>query len=433
MKEVSQLHIRVIDSPGGLFLPVAERFARDAKLVEYWTPAWEQKPRARTDSIGYQYNGVERIPCPFENKRDVDLWCFPDIDFGGFQMDLIEQGFTVWGGRNGDQLENSRGLFLKTLKKVGLSVPKFKAITGISPLIEYLKDNEDKYIKVSKHRGDWETMHFRSWKLDKNEVYARAVRLGPLGDLKTFYVFDPIDTIIEDGLDSFCIDGQWPQNCIHAMEKKNEGLLATTALFSEIPEGLRSINEAFSDELRRYGYRGDFSTEVRITEDGEHFFIDPTCRKASPVSQVQTELWENYTEYHWAGANGEIVEPKPTAQFGCQVLLKSTGNPLNWVEFELPEQLQQWVKCSNAMIVNGKVCIPPMDNDHGADVGWLCATGDSIRDCVATMKDYIKELPDGITADPYALADLIKEVEESEKQGLEFTDQPVPEPEIVVQ
>ena len=43
-----------------------------------------------------------------------------------------------------------------------------------------------------------------------------------------------------------------------------------------------------------------------------------------------------------------------------------------------------------------------------------------------------KKLPDGVVAHTEGLADVLKEIHEAEEQGIEFTEQTVPEPEIVI-
>lgn len=432
MKSVSEIIIRVIDSEGGLFLPVASRMARDAKLVEYWTPAWEAMPTVRRNSLGDGFENLRRVDYPFSTKNKPDLFVFPDLDFAPMQKDALERGFAVWGNRDAEELENRRGLFLDTLEKVGLPVPKHERIRGLEPLMDRLKKIEDKYIKVSKYRGDFETMHWRSWELDKTELFRRAMRLGPFGSHMMFYVFDPIDAILEDGVDTFCIDGRWPETCIHGVEKKNCGFIATVAKMSELSEELRRVNEAFGPVLAQYGARGNFSTEVRITED-EAYFIDPTIRAGIPPSQIQTEMFSNYTEFHWSGANGELVEPEPAYQFGGQVLLRAKQHKDDWTVVEFPEELKQWVKCGAACEVDGRLCIGPNAEDDSVEIGWLCAAGDTLKEFIEHLRENLELLPDGVEADAHTVADLLGEISEAEDKGLEFTEQEVPSPGAVLE
>jgi hypothetical protein len=168
-----------------------------------------------------------------------------------------------------------------------------------------LHDKEDRWIKISRFRGDFETLHWRSWDEDSNRLDAFAVKFGPFREQINFYVFEPIDTDIEDGCDTWCIDGAYPELVIHGMEAKDKAYIGTWQKYSDLPEPLRRVGDAFSPILAGFDYRSFFSTEVRITEDGEPYFIDPTCRAGSPPSQVMTEMIANYSEIIWGGANGK--------------------------------------------------------------------------------------------------------------------------------
>lgn len=211
----------------------------------------------------------------------------------------------------------------------------------------------------------------------------------------------------------------------------NSAYLGTMAKLSDIPEEVRRAAEAFAPVLGEFGYRGFFSTEVRIAGD-KSYFTDPTLRAGSPPSQVLTELFANLGEIIWAGANGECIDPEPAAKFGAQVLLKAGGSRDAWSVVSIPDKIKQWVKCGGSCQVDGRIGIPP-DEANGSDIGWLVAIGDTITGLIETLQEHAKALPDGITCDLTSLAELIEEIHEAEAQGMEFTDQRVPEPAIVTE
>lgn len=425
MKPVSDLTVCVVDH--GLFLPVAQRLARDCKKVYYSTETERAFPTVQ-DIVGDGFTDVERVDSLWRVHDRVDLFVFPDVGFGPLQKHLVDDNHPVFGAMEGSTIETNRGKFLRTLREVGLSVPPFKALRGMDALKDYIWDREDVFIKVSNWRGDWETLHWRSRSLDEIELTIRAVRLGPWKDHLTFYVFDPIDTTIEDGCDSFCVDGQWPETCIHGMECKDKALIATFQKFSDLPEQLRVVNEAFRPVLAEYGYRSFFSTEVRITEQGEGFFIDPTCRAGSPPSQVQAEMIANYSEMIWAAANGQVIEPEPAAKFGVQAVLKIPGNEGEWRILTLDEELEPWVKASMCSRVEDRLVFAPGTHE---EVCWLTATGNTIEETIDALKERVELLPDGVCCPCEALSELIEEIHEAEEKGMEFTDQPVPDASIV--
>ena len=83
-----------------------------------------------------------------------------------------------------------------------------------------------------------------------------------------------IDSEVEAGIDTFCIDGAYTGNSIIGIEGKDVCFVAQ--VFAENPPILQEINDAFAPVFKELGYRGNYSTEVRIDKDGVGWFIDPT-------------------------------------------------------------------------------------------------------------------------------------------------------------
>lgn len=428
---LSEVSACVVDH--GRFLHVARRLGRDFGQVYYYTPTERDCPLIREACIGVGFPEIERIQSIRRAKlKGCNLFVFPDIGFEDEQDELVEQGFLVWGGRGACRLESNRGKFLDVLKTTSLPVPVYQEIIGINDLRFNLVDQEDKYIKISKFRGDWETMHWTNFREMEGKIDEYAVRFGPLKESVTFYVFDAIDTEIEDGVDTYCIDGKWPETVLKGMECKDKAFLGTVQKFADVPKEVRIVNETFGPILKEYGYRGYFSTEVRITKDGQSYFLDPTCRAASPPSQVQAELFANLGEIVWKGAQGELVEPEATAQFGVQAALSIEGDRAEWNVVEFPDELDQWVKCGFCFMSDGRMCFPPITEYNTSELGYLCATGNSIHEAIENLSEHRDQLPFGVKCEFNSLADLLKEVHAAEDQGLEFTRQEVPEPETVV-
>lgn len=435
MKPVSDVVACVIDH--GLFLPIAQTLAEQYKHVYWWSPWDTGFPKVAEGIVGDGFKNITRVTDIWRVKKKCDLFVCPDVGFGGLQQELVSQGFPVWGHHGADELETDRGLFLETLDELGMPTPKYEVIMGITNLKLHLKEETDKYIKVSKWRGDWETLHWRDWSHDESVLDGYAYRFGPAKELIKFYVFDSIDTDIEDGIDTYCIDGQWPETVMHGMECKDRSYLCSVQPMSDIDERVKVVNEKFGPVLASYGYRGFFSSEVRIKDD-ESFFIDPTCRAASPPSQVMTELFANLGEIIWHGANGELVKPEMStivdsdepAQFGVQALIKSERDCDEWEVLDIPGEMRKWVKCGFACEIKGKLCIPP--HPLGGMIGWLVAIGSTMSEAIDNLKKYQGELPDGLHCDVDSLANLLKEAETAKEEGIEFTEQQLPEPSEVI-
>lgn len=429
MKPISEVSFRVIDK--GIFLPIARKLGIGSK-VTYWTPHETAFPKLK-DQIGDGFSEIERVESPWTDAGSVDCWVFPDVGFSDLQAELLRQGKLVWGPRRGCQLEVMRGKFIDALMQTDLPVPKYKKIVGMTELRDFLKDKEDKFIKISKYRGDWETLHFKNWAESECELDRRTVVLGPWKELMPFYVFDNIETEIEDGCDTWCIDGQFPSIVIHGMEAKDKAYIGAFQKYADLPEEVRRVHEAFGPILGSYDYRSFFSSEVRITKDGESYFIDPTCRAGSPPCQVMCEMIGNLPEIIWGGAQGEIVEPEPQFKFGIQAIVCVSGDPRkSWRTLELPSELSSWFKPGISCKIANRICFPPDPDTTDKDVGWMLGVGDSIDEAIMHLKQNAETIEPDAHVNIAAVSDLLKEVQQAEQAGMEFTDQTVPEPASVL-
>jgi hypothetical protein len=427
MKPISDVVLGYVDH--GLFLPIAQKLSEQCKHVYWWSP-WERVgPKLEEGLVGDGFENITRVESIWDVKSKCDGFVFPDVGFGGEQKELASQGYPVWGHHGADKLETNRGLFLDTIKKLGLPLPEYEVVMGISKLRDHLKDKEDKWIKISKWRGNWETLHWRDWKHDESALDCYAYRFGPAKELIKFYVFDSIDTDIEDGIDAYNINGRYPSIVMHGTEIKDKSYLCSIQNFNDIDERLSGVSEAFAPVLESYGYQGFFSTEVRIKDD-TGYFIDPTCRAASPPSQVMTELFSNLGEIVWAGANGELVDPEPSAQFGAQALITSSRESEEWEVLDIKEEQRQWIKCGFACEIDGSLCIPPHPLEQM--IGWVVATGDSVEEVIDNLKKNCEAVPEGFTCDVDSLAKAVAEWHEAEEQGIDFTKQDIPEPATVI-
>ena len=433
MKPVSDVVFCIVDH--GLFaVPWAQRLAKEAKHVYLHTPWEEGFSTINKAIIGDGFAGIERCNDIWKIKNKVDCFVFPDIQHSGLQLELESQGFPVWGARAGDSQELDRELFLKTLKRVGLEVPEHEVVTGLPALRQALRDKEECYIKISFYRGSLETTHFRSWHLDKELLDLWGLRFGPAGDHIRFLVFESIDTPLEIGGDTYCIDGQWPSLMLHGVEWKDEAYFASVSKREEMPEQLQEVMEAFGPVLGEKRYRSQWSMECRVEIEGEKrsFFIDPTCRGGLPSTGSQLELWKNWPEIVWAGAHGELVDPEPAAKFSAESILTIKGDKTQWGVTEIPPELEQWIKLSNACEIEGRTCFPPDDSGSHA-IGWLVAIGDTPEETIKKMNEQADLLPSGLNANTECLAYVLQEIHTAEEQGIEFSKQETPPPEIVLE
>lgn len=419
----------------GDFLPLARALGGEDGFgrVLFVNPSWQKSgPVISEGVIGDGFPEIKWCRDIYEAKKTgADVFVFPDVFHSGEQLDLADQGYPVWGSRNGMVLELDRMFFLNKLDELGLDVPKFDEVIGITALRDYLRDKEDIYIKVSFWRGSWETRHWRNWDCDSHHLDLWAVRFGGVRELIQFLCFEEIDTKLELGCDTYNINGQWPDYMIHGIEKKDEAYFGAVTRKEKMPEELLPIMEAFSPFLKEENYRCQWSMEVRVT-DSESFFIDATTRGGLPSTASQIVAMANLAQVIWHGANGEMVQPEYKHKFTAECMVKIKGEQGAWEPFDFDEELRPWLKLSGCCNPGGVAWFAG-DETPVEEVGWLVAVGDSPTETAKRMNELADMLPDGADACVEGLADIIREVEEAEGKGIHFTDQKMPDPEVVLE
>jgi len=425
LKESKSITACVIDH--GLFAPLAQKLGEQYKRVLYYSPWEEGFPLLNKCIIGDGYPEIERCDDFWPLLGEIDLFIFPDIQHSGLQLHLESLGKAVWGSHTGDSLELSREKFHRTLEEIGLDCPKWRAIKGLTKLRDFLKANEDKYVKISKYRGLMETWHHATYRESEPMLDMLAVKLGPAKEHIPFIVTDPVDTDIEIGFDGYCVDGKFPKVAIGGgVEIKDSGYLCGIQNYEDMPEEVTDINEAFAPILAKHRYRNFFSTEIRVKGD-KRFFIDPCCRCPSPATEAQLMLYGNIGDIIWAGANGEVIDPEPTAQFAAQCVLKAKRTKDQWCVLDIPKKVLPWVKCGGSAFIDGRICVPP--GEDSPEIGWITGIGDSIEDAITSLKEHIADMGDApVKAEIDALYDALKEYHAAEKVGIPLTYAEIPEP-----
>lgn len=434
MKPVSELIACVVDH--GRFVHVARTLGQSFTKTYYTSPEERDCPLIREAVVGDGFDEIERVKSLWQVKDECDLFVFPDIGFEAEQAELRRQGRSVWGAGQVGLIESNKGLFLKTLAETDLPVAPHTVITGLTNLGLYLRDTEDVWIKVSKFRGDWETLHWTNWGDMEGTLDSYAVRFGALKEEIAFYVFEKIDTEIEDGVDAYCVAGQWPETVLHGVENKDKSYVGTMQKFADLPEEVRQVNDAFGPILNRLSDGGalKFSTEVRITKDGQSFFIDPTLRFGSPPSQGECLLIKNLGEIIARGAiEGVCVEPETEDNFVVQAAVTLCDDRTEWHSFKVTDEIDAALKGGFCCRVNGRLALIPITEYHTSEVGYLCATGPTLQSAIEKLRGLKDDLPDGMKCDFMSLADLLKEIHEAEDKGMEFSSTTVPDPASIVE
>lgn len=367
----------------GLFCELAVTLAKRFGKVLYYSP-WEKSfPRSNDTLIGEGLPGVTRINSIFPVIDDVDLFVFPDIFHGPLQVYLRKQGKRVWGAGLGENLEIIRGLSKRLLRNAGLEVGPFRQLKGLDRLRDFLKENDDQYVKISRTRGDMETFHAPTYKLIEPRLDQLEHHLGAKKHIQEFIVEAPIEPAIEVGYDGYTIDGKFPKTALYGVEVKDTAYLGQVVPYHQLPAGAQEVNKRLSGMFADWTYRGFWSSEIRI-KAGKPYLIDPCCRMASPPGELYQMMIENLADVLWHGAMGDLVEPEFSDTWGAQIVMRSSWAEHNWTALDIPASIRDNVKISYLTRIRDRNYFVPQPIEM-AEFGSVVATGSSPDDAIRNV------------------------------------------------
>lgn len=419
----------------GFFLELALRLARDFGTIYYVDPSWETAQTKLDHAItGDGYKGeIIRVKEIWDVIDKVDLCVFPDTGHAGMQL-FIEQhvGVPVWGSRRADKMEIEKLAFKKFQERVGMNFAEYDVIDGLDALREYCQDpkNDDRWIKgTPQFRGNKETFRHVNYEESRAHLDEMSLDLGVIGSLCRYLAEKHIDSKIEGGMDTYTVDGEHPKVAVSGFEKKDMCYFAAVQNYEDIPKEITCVAEFIWPELKKRRCRQMFSTEVKITETGDSYLLEPTIRFPSPAGEEQMELYGNISEIIYEGAKGNLVEPEITAHYACEAMIEHTGNKDRSRNIIVPDSVRQWIKLYGTTKIGDRLAIVPGQECIGAVVG----VGDSPKEALEHLKENAEALDDQpVTIHIGEIVGALEEIEEFQKQGMFFTNKPLPEPADVV-
>lgn len=430
MKDIKELNVVVVDY--GSFQSLAERISQDVAQLSYHAPIDREFRSINDAAIGYGMPGVHRIESFMHPDivKEADLYVFPDIGYEGEQKYLRSIEKAVWGSNGADELERMRTRFVDIVKSLGLPMAKTEKIKGMTALCDYLKEHEDVWVKVNEFREEMETWHHQDWETSQPMLCRLWIKFGVAPELVRFVVQEPIDGATEIGYDGLCVDGWFPDSSFQGYEKKNELYLGAMTQYDDLPEEVRRVNEKFGTVLEEYKFRNFFATEIRNV-DGAPYFIDPTIRMPGQTGEQLLETMANLTEVIWHGANGDIIQPKWNAKFAGSATLNYTGDLEDVKVVRIPDEAKRWVKMCR-YLQDGEIYRFPANKRP--DVGVVIGMADTIEETIEAVKDNHEAIGDSaLSVKMEGFVNLLRDIHQAEKEGIEFTKDTVPDPEIVLE
>lgn len=369
----------VVDNVAGCYFNIA------MELSKYFTVGYFSKyshpfPMISMSKVGVGYDNIKIVNNFWKELDNYDIILFPDIYSQDIGMKLRKMGKMVWGGTMGEDLETDRKLFKDELKNVKMSVAPTNYVTGVPQLMSYLKDKQDKWIKVSYFRGNMETFHHVNMNQSKMWLDNLELGMGPLGNDTEFMIEDSIESVAEVGYDGWTINGMMSDNSIWGIETKDCSYIGTHVNKKDLPLPIQNTNNRFQQVLQKYNHTGFYSTEVRVGKDGSDYYTDPCMRAGSPPSNTYLNMINNWDEIILGGCNGEVIEPTYSAKYGCELILKTSYCYNNFTPISIKKEFKDNLKLKGCFRYNNMDYIVPFEQGGIKDMdapASIVVTGDN--------------------------------------------------------
>jgi len=389
----------------GLNTEVGVALAKAGHPTGYFTPWDEAFPKSAKAFIGTGLEGIERVT-DFEKAAErSDLLVFPDT-FNGEKVDYWRRrGKKVWGAGYSERLEQDRVYMNSLQKQLGIPTPARKVVKGIEALDSHLKTVKDKWVKLSKYRGDKETFHHADYESTRAQFLGTMwSEFGANPDLE-WIIEDSFDGV-EVGNDDFFVDGEWLQPGIIGYEKKDEGYLCK---IEPAPPFVQRIKDALRQTLRSYDCNSWVSFEIRGGK-----LIDPCIRCPHPPTATMLVIYKNIADI----VTFKSTTLQPVAAYGAGIIVGSEWAENHWCEIKIEQKYRDFVKLQRACRVDGRYYSLP-----GSPTVCTCVgIGDTPEKAIKQAKTVVESISvTGASFNTSSLDELLsKTVPEGKKAGIPF-------------
>ena len=216
----------------GGFFETALSLANYYKEVLYYVQWTSGFPGMDKYVVGSEYkNGkvldtfdgkpLRRVYDIYSHLEEVDIIMYSDV-YDGEQAEFFRSlGYPVVSAGKGAELELDRWKCKVEFKGAGMDVNPAKRVVGIDALREELMKVKDRYIKISRFRKQTETFHHDEYILTEPLLNKMEHEMGPMSKIIEFIIEEPIDAIVEEGVDMYTVDGKYPQMLLAGVEIKD--------------------------------------------------------------------------------------------------------------------------------------------------------------------------------------------------------------------
>ena len=359
----------------GYGVPIAQRFARDAKQVLYYLMEEDPYPYPHTDEIGSGFENIKVVLDFWKAVKKADAVIFTNVYNGGLPDKLLADGKNVVAALKSEPLETDRKDLHDLLVSLRMPTAKAAFVKGITKLQDYLTGKENKWIKCSHDRGGMETERYVndfcmiSWFIMKKYEWGFDA-----AENMDFMVEDHIDSECEGGWEGPMLNGEIPPWVTIGYEKKNKLYVAMAV--KELPKVYNDIHDIMKPEFKKRGYRQWYATEMRFGKDKKIYVTDITNRFPSPPGELHTEFYSNFSQMGYDLACGVMPKPKPICRYGVQVNISSDHYRESDMAVQVADSDAQWVKLKNVKKIKGGYVI--IRNDNETDLGAVVGIDDNL-------------------------------------------------------
>jgi hypothetical protein len=294
-------------------------------------------------------------------------------------------------------------------------------------LRDYIRDNENVYVKISGFRGMCETFKSISYDLIKPKLDRLEIDLGCGATIMPFVIEHEIDATVEAGYDGYCVNGKYPSTCLTGVEVKDRGYLGAVRDYDKLAEPVKVVNEKLAPFMEEAGYAQFFSTEIRVTDDGTPYLIDLTTRCPAPPSALLWEMIDNVGEIVEAGANGVLVDPVWRAKYGALAIISSDWAAENELPVNTDPSVRQWIKWRNYAEIEGQGWIINHEGIYMPEIGDCIGIGNTIENAIESCKKHAEGVSGlNVKVHTEAVLEALDEIANAEDNGIIFSDDEMP-------
>jgi hypothetical protein len=402
----------------------------------YYFVEWRQGgfPHATDAIMGENIPGVIRVKSVDDyikaclqakekgEKIPIDTWIFTDC-YEADKQELLEHlGFSVYGSRNGAEIELDRLALKKLLKHVGLPVGNFGNPKTFDELIEYLKQNENQYVKISNYRGDTESFYAIDYKDREDYIASLRVNMAKSESMLTFISEDELPDRVETGIDIDICDGNYPEIVSAGIEEKDTGYLTVIKSYKDLPKEITIVTDKLAPYFKSVGYRGSFANEIRIGKDKKPYMMDATCRRGFPNTFTQIFAYKNLAEIYSEVAKGNPLSPETEFKYYCELVIKSDWAEKNPVYVNVPEKYRDNFFFKQFTIIDGDIYVIP-HRIGMKEIGSVVAGGNTVEEAFENVEKIGKELKSSECSINYACIEKFKDtIREMKSIGINIFD-----------